>query len=37
VEAVLDILRRELTTIMRQAGTVRLSEISRQSVVDRGR
>lgn len=37
VEAVLDILRRELTTIMRQTGTVKLSEISRQSVVDRGR
>ena len=37
VEAVLDILRRELTTIMRQTGTVKLSEISRQSVVERGR
>ena len=37
VEAVLDILRRELTTIMRQTGTVKLSEISGQSVVDRGR
>ncbi|HUP76286.1 MAG TPA: alpha-hydroxy-acid oxidizing protein [Acidimicrobiales bacterium] len=37
VEAVLDILRRELTTIMRQTGTVKLSEIRRQSVVDRGR
>ncbi len=37
VEAVLAILRRELTTIMRQAGTVKLSEISRQVVVDRGR
>jgi isopentenyl diphosphate isomerase/L-lactate dehydrogenase-like FMN-dependent dehydrogenase len=37
VEAVLDILRRELTTIMRQTGTVKLSEISRQAVVDRGR
>jgi isopentenyl diphosphate isomerase/L-lactate dehydrogenase-like FMN-dependent dehydrogenase len=36
VEAVLAILRRELTTIMRQAGTVNLSEISRQVVVDRG-
>lgn len=29
VEAVLDILRRELITIMRQAGTRRLSEIDR--------
>jgi isopentenyl diphosphate isomerase/L-lactate dehydrogenase-like FMN-dependent dehydrogenase len=35
VEAVLDILRRELTTIMRQTGTVRLSEISRQTIVGR--
>ena len=37
VEAVLDILRRELITIMRQTGTVTLNEISRQAVVDRGR
>jgi isopentenyl diphosphate isomerase/L-lactate dehydrogenase-like FMN-dependent dehydrogenase len=37
VEAVLDILRRELITIMRQTGVVRLSEISRQAVVERGR
>jgi isopentenyl diphosphate isomerase/L-lactate dehydrogenase-like FMN-dependent dehydrogenase len=37
VEAVLDILRRELVTILRQTGTVTLAEISRQSVVDRGR
>lgn len=37
VEAVLDMLRRELTTIMRQIGTVTLGEISGQSVVDRGR
>ena len=37
VEAVLDILRRELLTIMRQTGTVKLSEISRRSVVDRFR
>lgn len=35
VEAVLDILRRELLTIMRQTGTVKLSEVSRRSVVDR--
>jgi isopentenyl diphosphate isomerase/L-lactate dehydrogenase-like FMN-dependent dehydrogenase len=37
VEAVLDILRRELTAIMRQTGTVRLSEINRQVVVERRR
>ena len=37
VEAVLEILRRELTTIMRQTGTVKLSEISRQAVNDRSR
>ena len=37
VEAVLTILRRELETIMRQAGTVKLGEISQQVVVDRGR
>jgi 4-hydroxymandelate oxidase len=36
VEAVLAILRRELATIMRQAGTVKLNEISRQAVIDRG-
>jgi 4-hydroxymandelate oxidase len=34
VEAVLGILRRELTTIMRQTGTVSLKEIARHSVVD---
>jgi isopentenyl diphosphate isomerase/L-lactate dehydrogenase-like FMN-dependent dehydrogenase len=37
VEAVLDILRRELITTMRQTGVVTLSEISRQAVVERGR
>jgi isopentenyl diphosphate isomerase/L-lactate dehydrogenase-like FMN-dependent dehydrogenase len=37
VEAVLDILRRELITILRQTGTVKLSAISRHAVVDRGR
>lgn len=37
VEAVLAILRRELTTIMRQAGTVKIGDITRQVVVDRGR
>lgn len=37
VEAVLQILRRELSTIMRQTGTARLSEISRQAVIARGR
>ena len=35
VEAVLDILRRELRTVMRQAGTVRLSQINRAYIVDR--
>jgi len=34
VEAVLDILRRELLTIMRQAGTTRLAEINHSHVVD---
>jgi len=34
-EAVLDILRRELLTIMRQAGTPRLSDITRSYIVDR--
>jgi isopentenyl diphosphate isomerase/L-lactate dehydrogenase-like FMN-dependent dehydrogenase len=34
VEAVLDILRRELVTIMRQAGTTRISAIDRSFVVD---
>jgi isopentenyl diphosphate isomerase/L-lactate dehydrogenase-like FMN-dependent dehydrogenase len=34
VEAVLAILRRELTTTMRQAGTVKVSDISRQFVID---
>jgi isopentenyl diphosphate isomerase/L-lactate dehydrogenase-like FMN-dependent dehydrogenase len=37
VEAVLDIFRRELATILRQTGTVKVSEISRQAVVDRSR
>jgi isopentenyl diphosphate isomerase/L-lactate dehydrogenase-like FMN-dependent dehydrogenase len=35
VEAVLDILRRELRLVMRQAGTVRISDINRSYVVDR--
>ena len=35
VEAVLDILQRELRTVMRQAGTVRVSDITRAYVVDR--
>ena len=34
VEAVLDILRKELRTVMRQAGTVRLDAISRAHVID---
>jgi 4-hydroxymandelate oxidase len=37
VEAVLDILRRELRTVMRQAGTVRVTDITRAYVVDRQR
>jgi isopentenyl diphosphate isomerase/L-lactate dehydrogenase-like FMN-dependent dehydrogenase len=37
VEAVLEMLRRELRTAMRQAGTRRVSEITRDFVVDRGR
>jgi 4-hydroxymandelate oxidase len=37
VEAVLTILRTELQTIMRQAGTVRVANINRNLVVDRGR
>ncbi len=35
VEAVLDIMRRELRLIMRQAGTVRIADINRSYVVDR--
>jgi isopentenyl diphosphate isomerase/L-lactate dehydrogenase-like FMN-dependent dehydrogenase len=35
VEAVLEILRRELRTIMRQAGTVSIGKISRSYVVAR--
>ncbi len=35
VEAVLDILRRELVTVMRQAGTVRIADINRSYVLDR--
>ena len=35
VEAVLDILRRELRTVMRQAGTVRIADINRSYVLDR--
>jgi 4-hydroxymandelate oxidase len=34
VEAVLDILRKELRTVMRQAGTVRLDAISRSYIID---
>jgi isopentenyl diphosphate isomerase/L-lactate dehydrogenase-like FMN-dependent dehydrogenase len=37
VEAVLAILRRELLTSMRQAGTVNVAAIRRELVVDRGR
>ena len=33
VEAVLEILRRELTTIMRQAGTTSVNRITRSSLV----
>jgi isopentenyl diphosphate isomerase/L-lactate dehydrogenase-like FMN-dependent dehydrogenase len=36
VEAVLDLLQRELRTVMRQAGTRRVAEITRGFVVDRG-
>ena len=35
VEAVLDILRNQLPTVMKQAGTVRLDAISRAYVIDR--
>jgi isopentenyl diphosphate isomerase/L-lactate dehydrogenase-like FMN-dependent dehydrogenase len=35
VEAVLDILRRELRMVMRQAGTVRIADITRSYVIDR--
>lgn len=34
VEAVLDILRRELLMVMRQAGTVRIADIKRSLIVD---
>ena len=37
VEAVLAILRRELLTTMRQAGTVNVAAIRREFVVDRGK
>lgn len=37
VETVLDILRRELQTIMRQAGTTSVEKITRASVIDRWR
>jgi (S)-2-hydroxy-acid oxidase len=37
VDAVLQILRRELATIMRQTGTVKLSEISRRAIADHSR
>jgi isopentenyl diphosphate isomerase/L-lactate dehydrogenase-like FMN-dependent dehydrogenase len=35
VEAVLEILRRELRMVMRQAGTVRIGDITRSYVIDR--
>jgi isopentenyl diphosphate isomerase/L-lactate dehydrogenase-like FMN-dependent dehydrogenase len=35
VEAVLEMMRRELRTIMRQAGTVSVDKITRSSVVIR--
>jgi isopentenyl diphosphate isomerase/L-lactate dehydrogenase-like FMN-dependent dehydrogenase len=35
VEAVLEILRRELTMVMRQAGTLRVADIGRAHVVER--
>lgn len=35
VEAVLDILRRELRMVMRQAGTVRIGDITRAYIIDR--
>ena len=35
VETVLDILRRELRMVMRQAGTVRIVDINRAHVIDR--
>ena len=34
VEAVLDVLRRELAMVMRQAGTRRIADIDRSYVVD---
>jgi len=34
---VLEMLRRELRTVMRQVGTRRVAEITRAYVVDRGR
>lgn len=37
VEAVLDILRRELATALRHTGTVNLGEIRRQAVMERPR
>lgn len=37
VEAVLDILRRELQTVMRQAGTIAIGQITRACVLDRTR
>ena len=37
VEAVLAILRRELMTTMRQAGTVNVAAIRREYVIDRGK
>jgi isopentenyl diphosphate isomerase/L-lactate dehydrogenase-like FMN-dependent dehydrogenase len=37
VEAVLDVLRRELQIVMRQAGTTTIGQITRAHVIDRGR
>jgi isopentenyl diphosphate isomerase/L-lactate dehydrogenase-like FMN-dependent dehydrogenase len=36
VEMVLDLLRRELQTVMRQAGTLKISDIGPSHIVDRG-
>jgi 4-hydroxymandelate oxidase len=35
IETVLDIRRRELRMVMRQAGTVRVNDINRSFVIDR--
>ncbi len=36
IEAVLDLLREELRTVMRQAGTLRVADIGAAAIVDRG-